>query len=173
MTSVGDADVTQLGHVSLVVLSWADLVLDSDNPRLEEGGGTTRESVNALIDLEPDKMVNIARDISESGMLSPFDLPGVVWEDEAYVVVEGNRRVAALKMLKAPDLIDDNRIRRRIEGIATNGTGPEDVACSLFADRESASRWIELRPVVRARSRRGWGVRRRRLGVARRCARSR
>ncbi|MGV0772900.1 hypothetical protein [Mycobacterium syngnathidarum] len=145
MTSAGDADVTTLGHVSLVVLSWADLVLDSDNPRLEEGGGTTRESVNALLEQEADKMVNIARDISESGMLSPFDLPGVVWEDEAYVVVEGNRRVAALKMLKAPDLIDDNRIRRRIEGIAQTGTGPDDVACSLFEDRESASRWIELR----------------------------
>lgn len=143
--SVGDADVTRLGHVSLVVLSWADLVLDSDNPRLEEGGATTRESVNALLDLDAEKMVNIARDIAVSGMLSPFDLPGVIWEDDAYIVVEGNRRVAALKMLKAPELIDDNRIRRRIESIAANGTGPDDVACSLFEDRASASRWIELR----------------------------
>lgn len=141
----GRAEAITMGHVSLVVLSWADLVLDSDNPRVEVGGETTRESINTLIELDADKQVNIARDISESNMLSPFDLPGVVWEDESWVVVEGNRRVAALKMLKAPDLIADPRIRRRVEAIAANGTGPDDVACSQFEDRSSARRWIELR----------------------------
>ncbi|MGX9669904.1 hypothetical protein [Mycobacterium sp. HM-7] len=145
MADGGNIEVATLGHVSLVVLSWADLVLDSENPRLEDGGDTTRESVNALLELYGDKMINIARDISESGMLSPFDLPGVVWEDDAFVVVEGNRRVAALKMLKEPTLIDDARIRRRIEGIAAGGTGPDEVACSHFETRESARRWIELR----------------------------
>lgn len=137
---------TELGHVSLLVLSWADLVLDSDNPRLEDGGETTRESINALLELDPDKMVNLARDISESGMLSPFDLPGVIIEDGAHIVIEGNRRAAALKMLKAPDLIDDARVKRRVESIAAaTGTGPEEVACSLFENREAAERWIELR----------------------------
>ncbi|MDA2891261.1 hypothetical protein PDG61_10105 [Mycolicibacterium sp. BiH015] len=138
--------VAELGHVRLVVLSWADLVLDEENPRLEEGGETTRESINALIELDATKQINIARDIAESGTLSPFELPGVVVEGGLYVVVEGNRRVAALKMLKSPDLIDDLRIRKRVEAIiAANGTGPDDVACSVFANRESSRRWIELR----------------------------
>lgn len=145
MTTADESDAVAMGHVSLKVLSWADLVLDSDNPRLDEAGASTRESVNVLLDLDSEKMINLARDISDSGMLSPFDLPGVVCEDDAYVVVEGNRRVAALKMLKAPDLIDDSRIRRRVEAIAAKGTGPDDVACSLFENRERARRWIELR----------------------------
>jgi hypothetical protein len=138
--------VAELGHVRLVELSWADLVLDEENPRLEEGGETTRESINALIELDATKQINIARDIAESGTLSPFELPGVILEDGLYIVVEGNRRVAALKMLKAPDLIDDQRIRRRVEAIiSANGAGPDDIACSLFENRESARRWIELR----------------------------
>ncbi|OHU30450.1 hypothetical protein BKG76_01415 [Mycobacteroides franklinii] len=128
------------------MLSWAELVLDEENPRLEESGETTRESINALIELDTAKQINIARDIAESGTLSPFELPGVIVEGGLYIVVEGNRRVAALKMLKSPGLIDDQRIRRRVEGIiAENGTGPDDVACSLFTNRESARRWIELR----------------------------
>lgn len=132
--------------MSLLVLSWADLVLDSENPRLEDAGDTTRESINSLLDLEPIKMVNLARDISVTGMLSPFDLPGVIVEDGAHIVIEGNRRVAALKMLKSPELIDEARLRRRVEVIAAaTGTGPDEVACSLFESRGDAERWIELR----------------------------
>ncbi|WP_418004403.1 hypothetical protein ACNO8X_04940 [Mycobacterium sp. PDNC021] len=146
MSSEAAPQVAELGHIRLVVLSWADLVLDEENPRLEEGGETTRESINALIELEPTKQINIARDIAESGTLNPFELPGVILEAGVYIVVEGNRRVAALKMLKSPELIDDQRIRRRVEAIiSANGDGPNDVACSLFENRESARRWIELR----------------------------
>lgn len=113
---------------------------------MEDGGGTTRELINALLDLDAAKQLNIARDIAESGTLSPFELPGVVVEDGLYVVVEGNRRIAALKMLKSPDLIDDAAIRKRVEGIiAANGTGPDEVTCSLFESREDSKRWIELR----------------------------
>jgi hypothetical protein len=146
MSSEAAPSVAELGHVRLVELSWADLVLDEENPRLEEGGETTRESINALIELDAAKQINLARDIAESGTLSPFELPGVIFEDGLYIVVEGNRRVAALKMLKSPDLIDDQRVRRRVEAIiVANGAGPDDVACSLFENRESARRWIELR----------------------------
>ncbi|WP_100469366.1 hypothetical protein [Mycobacteroides abscessus] len=146
MSADAAPQVAELGHVRLVELSWADLVLDEENPRLEEGGETTRESINALIELDSTKQINIARDIAESGTLSPFELPGVILEDSLYIVVEGNRRVAALKMLKSPELINDQRIRRRVEAIiSANGSGPDDVACSLFENRESARRWIELR----------------------------
>ncbi|WP_131809622.1 hypothetical protein [Mycolicibacter sinensis] len=146
MSAESAPQVAKLGHVRPVELSWADLVLDDENPRLEEGGETTRESVNALIELDATKQINMARDIAESGTLSPFELPGVILEDGLYIVVEGNRRVAALKMLRSPDLIDDQRIRRRVEAIiSANGAGPDEVACSLFENRESARRWIELR----------------------------
>lgn len=146
MSAEATPQVAELGHVRLVELSWADLVLDEENPRLEEGGETTRESINALIELDATKQINIARDIAESGTFSPFELPGVIFEDGLYIAVEGNRRAAALKMLKSPDLIDDERVRRRVEAIiSANGTGPENIACSLFENRESARRWIELR----------------------------
>jgi hypothetical protein len=138
-------EVIQIGHSNLIELSWAELILDPQNPRLEEASDTTREEINALLDLERDKLLNLAKDISETGRLSPFEIPGVVVEDGLYIVVEGNRRVAALRMLKSPDLVDDPRIRRRVEAIAAGGTGPEKVACNLFDSREESRHWIELR----------------------------
>ncbi|MGA5467143.1 hypothetical protein [Mycobacterium sp. NPDC050041] len=139
------ADVVEIGQSKMIELSWADLMLDSKNPRLEEVTDTSREAINALLELDAEKMIALARDISESASLSPFEIPGVIIEDGSYVVVEGNRRVAALRMLKSPDLVDDPRLRRRVEAIAANGTGPDAVGCNLFDTREDARHWIELR----------------------------
>lgn len=144
--STSDAsEADPLGHTRPVVLSWAELVLDSDNPRLEDGGDSNRETLNALLDSDTEKQIAITRSISSSGQLNPLDLIGVVSDGETFVVVEGNRRIAALKMLKSPELINDMRVRRRIEKIAEAGTGPDDVTCTQFSDRDEARQWILLR----------------------------
>src|SRR4051812_27709386 len=126
MAAEDQPEVEQRGHVQMAVLSWAELVLDSENPRLDDGGDNNRETLNSLLESDTEKQITLARDIATTGELSPLDLLGVVSEDGTYIVVEGNRRVAALKMLKSPELINDLRLRRRIERIAKDGTGPDD-----------------------------------------------
>ncbi|ETZ44754.1 parB-like nuclease domain protein [Mycobacterium avium MAV_120709_2344] len=145
MTAEDQPEVEQRGHVQMAVLSWADLVLDSENPRLDDGGDNNRETLNSLLESDTDKQITLAKDIASTGELSPLDLIGVVSEDGTYVVVEGNRRIAALKMLKSPELINDLRLRRRIEKIAEAGTGPDEVTCAWFDDRDAARQWILLR----------------------------
>lgn len=144
MTTSAD-EVYPYGHTRPVILSWADLVLDSENPRLEEKSDSNRETLNSLLDSDPEKQLALARNISESGQLNPLDLIGVVSAGERFVVVEGNRRIAALKMLKSPELIDNVSLRRRIERIAEVGTGPNEVTCTLFEDRDDSRPWILLR----------------------------
>lgn len=145
MADDGESPLEATGHVRPVVLSWADLNLDPENPRLEVGGDSNRQTLNELLDSDLDKQLSLARDISTTGKLNPLDLIGIVEENGVYVVVEGNRRIASLKMLKSPELVEDPRLRRRIERIAADGTGPDEVTCSLFDDRDELRHWLILR----------------------------
>jgi hypothetical protein len=145
MAAEDQPEVEERGHVKMVVVSWADLVLDSENPRLEDGGDNSRETLNYLLETDTEKQIALARDIALSGELNPLDLIGVISDGGTYVVVEGNRRIAALKMLKSPELVNDLKLRRRIEKIAANGTGPDEVTCTWFDERDASRPWILLR----------------------------
>lgn len=77
------------------------LFLDPKNPRhipIEN----QKEIISYLI--ENEKIKELAKDIAEKGMTNPLDLVGIITEDNKKLVVEGNRRVCALKLLDKPSL---------------------------------------------------------------------
>src|SRR5450755_2716340 len=90
----------------------ASLVLDEQNPRFVRTTRSTRESINALLAEAPAKLLALAQDIAREGV-NPTELPVVVEEDDNNVVIEGNRRIAALKLLLNPDLAHDERLQRQ------------------------------------------------------------
>ncbi|MBE0469937.1 MAG: ParB N-terminal domain-containing protein [Methyloprofundus sp.] len=78
----------------------------SDNPRLDPSNKliTLRDFVEELIDDATDaqNFLDLMKSIVDRGFIS-FD-PVVVWkEGNSFVVAEGNRRVMALKLLRAPE----------------------------------------------------------------------
>lgn len=121
----------------------AELLLDVTNPRFEPTA-SQRDAINALL-ADRDKMLALAGDIVDKGMLNPAESPIVVEEDGVKVVVEGNRRLACLKVLANPDLANDARIRAAFEKLAAKGTGPARVEVWLAPSRDAARHWIELR----------------------------
>ena len=97
-------------------LSVARLLLDKRNPRLgrETGVETPREIVQYLFD--HDKALDVADSIATHGYFENEPLLAVS-EGGRYVVVEGNRRLAALKALDDPDLLQGkmrNKVKRLI-----------------------------------------------------------
>ena len=83
----------------------SNLLVDAANPRLSQPNEGQREAMRALAKLMPRKIVALARDIVENG-LNPADLPIVMAANDSekrYVVLEGNRRLVALKALENPD----------------------------------------------------------------------
>ena len=91
-----------------VLRSVDNLKLWHDNPRLDPSSRlvTVRDYVEELISdpIDEQNFLNLMRSIATRGFLS-FD-PIVVWQDnetKLFVVAEGNRRVLALKLLRAPD----------------------------------------------------------------------
>lgn len=135
------------------LIPLADLLVDVQNPRLAEGSEGQRETLRALAEEQGPKLSVLAQDIVEYG-LNPGD-PFYVIElpdsaSQRYVVLEGNRRLAALRGLENPDLFSgavNTRVLNALRKMSkTYQQAPiESIYCLLFAEREDADHWIKLR----------------------------
>ncbi|MFJ3770547.1 hypothetical protein ACIPX0_02500 [Streptomyces sp. NPDC090075] len=123
-----------------------DLTLDTQNPRHDVPTPTTREAISALLAEDSEKWVNLAQDIASEG-LNPTELTIVVEEEGRMVVIEGNRRVSALKALLDTSLVEDPGVRQQIAIIARRHRNaiPHTVRCVVSPSREAARHWIVLR----------------------------
>lgn len=129
-------------------LSITSLHLDSRNPRL--GPGASEKSPRDLIQelFAHDKALEIAQSIARRGYFANEPLLAVR-EANRYVVVEGNRRLAALKALKEPPLLDGSmatqvsRLSKQIQDPTELFVVPVVVAPSRRAtDRQLAGRHV-------------------------------
>jgi hypothetical protein len=132
-----------------------DLLLDHENPRLGSIESQP-EALRELIELSPRYFETMMLSIKENG-LDPGDLFYLVDESaetgiEGYTVVDGNRRLAALKVLREPALlvgagIPDSilaKLRTVADGYGAGLVGDSRL-CVLFSDREEADAWIVRR----------------------------
>jgi hypothetical protein len=123
----------------------ASLLLDEANPRFDVEAASQREAANKILAESPQKLLRLAEDIASETSINPTELPVIVEEDGDLVVIEGNRRLAALKLLRKPDLADDPDVQKRFAKVAETGVGPESVFCYKAENRATARHWLELR----------------------------
>src|SRR5437868_3974152 len=85
-----------------------DLLLDGENPRLPEPNKGQRAVLQELAAHQGKKLLALAKDIEKHG-LNPSDLPIVMpvggGDAKTFCVLEGNRRLTALKALDNPDSV--------------------------------------------------------------------
>lgn len=130
----------------------ADLLIDEQNPRIAQPNTGQNKALQALAEHLGKKLHVLARDIVNHG-LNPTDLPIVMplaGNPGRYVVLEGNRRLAALRALENPESLVDaaakgvlTQIRRLSKSYHENPI--EALVCFVVKDREEARHWIELR----------------------------
>ncbi|MGW6605262.1 hypothetical protein [Streptomyces sp. NPDC055036] len=120
------------------------LMLDEINPRHAKQTSSAEESIAALLEKGPEKMLKLARNIIQFG-LNPTELAVVMNDGSNTVVLEGNRRVAVLKLLHNPKLAPDEKLQKKFEAIAKSGEIPRRVQCVIAESREHAAHWIRLR----------------------------
>jgi hypothetical protein len=130
----------------------ADLLIDEENPRISQPNVGQHKAQQALASHQQRKLQILASDIVRYGV-DPSSLPIVMPFDDdlkRFVVLEGNRRLAALKALENPDSLVDSvgkgilsEIRKLSREYQNN---PIDyVQCLVVKDRDEARHWIELR----------------------------
>jgi hypothetical protein len=128
----------------------ADLLLDQDNARLG-ARQTSQQAVYLSLAKELNaQLVALARDIVDQGT-DPTALVAVVETDGGrYRVLEGNRRVLALKALETPSIVKGGLTsseQRKLEDLSKRfSENPVDVvSCVVFDTPEEAYHWIVLR----------------------------
>ena len=99
----------------------------------------------ALLDDSPEKINVLARDIAEHG-LSPAELLIVMQYDQRrYVVLEGNRRIAALKLLHSPKMAKGHPEESLFGWMKGHSNVITEVTCAVASSRLEARHWLELR----------------------------
>ena len=136
----------------IALLSLPDLLIDTENPRLPQPNVGQRDALRAFASHEPGKLIALAKDIVGYG-LNPTELSIVMpFNDDLrrYIILEGNRRLTALKALENPEWLvgampptSVDEMRSLARQYQENPI--ESLQCIVVADREEARHWMELR----------------------------
>ncbi len=145
-----------------VELNIDELSLDLKNPRFD-GLGNQREALEKIVISQGSKLVNLAEDIVVNG-ISPAHRMLVVKAKgrnaEGYVVVDGNRRLAAIRILANPSALDGmsgvgdvtiDKLRNLAKGFDLDKIQPLDVF--ICGSEAQARHWIEA--IIPAKTRVG------------------
>lgn len=141
-----------MADVSLIRV--ADLLVDDQNPRLSQLHEGQRDALRRIAHEQDRKLLKLADDILEYG-ISPADLLIVTEtkdEPPRYTVLEGNRRLCAVKALEAPDTFSGSGIvsPQTLTGLRKLSSeylkNPIDtIRCVVFKNRKEADHWLLLR----------------------------
>ena len=127
-------------------IKLSNLYLDLHNPRYEEQR-SQNEALNTIAEEQKDKLLVLLRDIIANG-LNPSDIPIVLPDDErvnGYIVLEGNRRIAALKLFRKPSILTNTSLRQKYSKLSEKHEGKivKSIECLVVDSREEANLWIE------------------------------
>jgi hypothetical protein len=128
------------------------LELDISNPRFNKAAGQS-EAMQRILEDQDVKLANLAESIADEG-LNPMDRLLVIKSSQRagkYVVLEGNRRTAALKVLRNPAILTGLDVRsglqKRLEKIAQtfDPKSVEPIPCFEVLTRSDANTWLAQR----------------------------
>lgn len=131
-------------------ISINSVLLDPENAR--HGDKASQHEIYAWMcgDGIAHKVLKLATEIARVGT-SPLEIPGVIpapaGARKPWVVVEGNRRLAALKFLNNPKLCPNQKLRKQYERLKASAEYPiaSKIEFVIFESIETARYWIQTR----------------------------
>lgn len=136
--------------VNSETIKVTDLEVNPENYRFEEQG-SQKEAIEMMIEDQDNDLYNLAKDIIENG-LNPNDKIQVTpsTDKKTFVVLEGNRRVVALKLLLNPDIIDNSSmspLKNKFKKLHNENKTKllHEVDCNVYDDPSEADKWIKLK----------------------------
>lgn len=118
-----------------------ELLLDAENPRhgdVEDQGA----ALERLVAVRPQHLRNLAEDIAENGLHPGLGFLVFPTEDGHFVVLDGNRRLAAVKLLTQPEYAPRSW-RPLTTEIKVDLASFEKLPCTILASREEGKPWLE------------------------------
>lgn len=136
----------------IVDIAVASLLFDTENARYPDEPSSQQAAAIELAEKHGEHIVELAADIVAEGM-DPLALPAVVASGDArkrYRLLEGNRRLLAVRALETPTLISSvlspATAKKLTELSKSYMRRPvTHFTCALFDSEQSARHWIYLR----------------------------
>jgi hypothetical protein len=127
------------------------LLVDTQNPRLPEMQTSQDDAIRLMIKAQGSKVFALAQHLANNGT-NPSSLPIVIptlENEKMYYVLDGNRRLTAIRILERPELVDglfDNSSLQKIKELSLKYKNRpiNEFECVVFNDREQADPWIQL-----------------------------
>lgn len=141
-------------HV-IKTIPLSKLLLDPENARFSgEEAASQREAIQLIIDSDDKgdgagKLYALIEHIYQNG-LDPTELIMVFETTDEVIVLEGNRRTAALKIIETPELFPSEKYRTKVLALKSKSEPADnfsEVGCSVIENRGTASKWLELKHV--------------------------
>jgi hypothetical protein len=134
-----------------VLISHLDL--DPENPRLPEKLRTKATSESEVLNwmLEDATLVDLIASIAENGFFPGEPIIVVAGSAKGrYTVIEGNRRLAAIKLLQDPSIaeVSSATVRKLSEFAYDKRNVPLDVSVFIAPDRDSVDNYLGFRHIT-------------------------
>lgn len=127
------------GIVDTQIIETHRVFLDLENPRSSTPFESQDEAIKWLCDNE--NVVVLAKDIREIGT-NPLELLAVMKRGNAYIALEGNRRLCAIMLLGDPELAPA-AYRQRFSRLAEGWDPITELVCVEFDNRRDAQVWLD------------------------------
>lgn len=136
---------------AIKAIKLTDLHVNTENYRFSTMTGQ-KDAIDKMVSDQGDKLFNLTVDIMKNG-LNPNDKiqvsPSSAHNTE-FNVLEGNRRIVALKLLNNPDLIDlqgYGGLKKKFRKLHDQHKSKilTDVECLVYDDPTEADKWIKLK----------------------------
>lgn len=129
-------------------IKLSDLLVNRENYRFHSVADE-HEAMLIMLDSQQGKLTKLAESIAQQGLNPTKRIPVIKIDGGKYVVLEGNRRVTALKLMKNPDeLSGEYRYKSVFQRLhATYKTSlPTTVECVVYPEneRDTAEIWVGL-----------------------------
>ena len=133
--------------MSTTTIPVGQLLLDTENPR-HPRVASQNEAILALIEEQGPRLVKLAEDLATNGA-SPTEVMVVMKRrgTSNYTVLEGNRRLAAVRLLNNPAIAKGTKFEQDFARLAKGDKAalPTEFECWIAHSREEARPWIRLR----------------------------
>jgi len=130
------------------LLELDNLMVNPDNYRFDSVENQS-QAIDLMLEEKGDEIFNLAKHIIENGLDEAKNLRVTEVKKDLYKVLEGNRRITAIKCLHNPFLIKIESLKVKFKKLIEDANKENKILltrinCFVYKNEEDASKWVKL-----------------------------
>lgn len=125
-------------------INYGHLIVNPENYRFDPVENQD-EAIGLMLEEKGQEVLNLAKHILRNGLDKARSLRVLSSEKDKYIVLDGNRRLTAIKCLHDPSIIKNEKLKNSFKSLLKSEVEiPENIECFVYSTEEDAADWIKL-----------------------------